>query len=94
MVTGQTLGHTLNLPRGELAMWSHWFRENPPGDPIVRVQLAKIGMLLERLLAGGTDPANWFFWLQRNPAEVDAERERREEETVDLARQHVLGMVN
>lgn len=77
MATGQPLRHVYGRP-GENAMWDLFFERRPPGDPIVRVLCARIGMLLETYMSSDEKQPprkptreeieryySWHFWLEK-----------------------------
>lgn len=64
----------------ELALWRHHFKNDPPGDPVLRVLVANIGILLQTWASGGKqpNPRHWFFWY-----EVPNQKKRTVRQIVD-----------
>lgn len=74
-----SLEDALSRP-AELAMWARRWEREPPGDPILRVLLARIGCELQMARTGELpDLASWFFWKQDVVAEAEAEADEEEE---------------
>ena len=90
MATGQPLRTVLGAP-AEVAMWERFFERRPPGDPIVRVLVARIGVLLETFMSDPKSPPRpmtpedwdryyrWHFWEER-PEELPSEAQQEQDD--------------
>ncbi len=89
MATGLPFQVVLDNP-ALMAMFGHFFDRRPPGDAIVRVLVARIGMMLENFMSDPNAPPrpmtpedirryqSWFFW-EKHEDLLQIEREAQDE---------------
>ena len=90
MATGQPLRDVVLHP-GEMAVWDRFFDRRPAGDPIVRILVARVGVMLETFMSSGDEksrpmtPADWdryyrwHFWEKR-PDDLPSEEQTEQDD--------------
>ena len=91
MATGQPLRDVVSHP-GEMAVWERFMERRPPGDPIVRKLMARVGVMLETFMSSGEkqlprEPTqeeidryySWHFWEKR-PDDLPSEEQTEQDD--------------